>query len=303
MIEKNLRETLQNIQTCLPKKSNKRMNSLIKPSLQTVIRPYDFLYENEIYIQTKVKQIPFFEKRYHTIQKVSPLQICNHSSFEKTSQNNDEDGNIDDDEDDDLLQTTFSKTSYLLITYSFSPDNYTWERFFSLLREEFTKSIHHQKTYFHHYFHSYFYLADSLLSLEKQNIYPLILNEETIYYCDYKKVPIISLPLSLCLPDNEPKINITDWYKHIEHLSEEFSYKKKDILEGFTTLSNYQLSRLYLKEIDKISYKQNKKSIKLIERVKEFFQNVLNSPTSTRETLEQTRDKIMDLFLGLSGLS
>ena len=67
------------------------------------------------------------------------------------------------------------------------------------------------------------------------------------------------------------------------------------------TLNHYQLSLLYLKQLDKIrEKKQFNKFQKLITNLYECFQNVVNTKSDQRENLQETKEKIENLFLGFS---
>jgi hypothetical protein len=285
----DLKEIIQHIKASLPTK--KKYNPIKSSSQKQIIRPYDVSYEKELQLQKKVKEINSFEKRYSIIQKVSSLQLYNQTQ-KPIIQGEDED-------EDDLLTTReLTSIPYLLITYSLSSNDYTWENIFSPLRENYTKS---PKSYFHYYFQSYFYLVDSFLLLNQKNIYCLKLNEEIIYINSDNKLPMLFLPITFTLNSTFHPSDIT---KYIIHLSEEdknnlppdFSLEEEEIQSSLSTLSNYQLSRLYLQEIDKISYTQihNKKYETLRKQVVTCFQKVLDSP---KETLEQTKNKILSLFL------
>jgi len=285
----DLKEIIQHIKASLPTK--KKYNPIKSSSQKQIIRPCDVSYEKELQLQKKVKEINSFEKRYSIIQKVSSLQLYNQTQ-KPIIQGEDED-------EDDLLTTReLTSIPYLLITYSLSSNDYTWENIFSPLRENYTKS---PKSYFHYYFQSYFYLVDSFLLLNQKNIYCLKLNEEIIYINSDNKLPMLFLPITFTLNSTFHPSDIT---KYIIHLSEEdknnlppdFSLEEEEIQSSLSTLSNYQLSRLYLQEIDKISYTQihNKKYETLRKQVVTCFQKVLDSP---KETLEQTKNKILSLFL------
>ena len=285
----DLKEIIQHIKASLPTK--KKYNPIKSSSQKQIIRPCDVSYEKELQLQKKVKEINSFEKRYSIIQKVSSLQLYNQTQ-KPIIQGEDED-------EDDLLTTReLTSIPYLLITYSLSSNDYTWENIFSPLRENYTKS---PKSYFHYYFQSYFYLVDSFLLLNQKNIYCLKLNEEIIYINSDNKLPMLFLPITFTLNSTFHPSDIT---KYIIHLSEEdknnlppdFSLEEEEIQSSLSTLSNYQLSRLYLQEIDKISYTQihNKKYETLRKKVVTCFQKVLDFP---KETLEQTKNKILSLFL------
>jgi hypothetical protein len=291
----DLKEIIQHIKASLPTK--KKYNPIKSSSQKQIIRPCDVSYEKELQLQKKVKEINSFEKRYSIIQKVSSLQLYNQTQKPIIQ---DEDEDEDEDEDDLLTRRELTSIPYLLITYSLSSNDYTWENFFSPLRENYEQS---PKSYFHYYFQSYFYLVDSLLLLNQKNIYCLKIDEEIIFINSDNKLPMLFLPITFTLNSTFHPSDIT---KYIIHLSEEdknnlppnFSLEEKEeeLQNNLSTLSNYQLSRLYLQELDKISYTQihNKKYETLRKQVVTCFQKVLDSP---KETLEQTKNKILSLFL------
>jgi hypothetical protein len=108
------------------------------------------------------------------------------------------------------------QSSYLLVTYPYSQKQ-TLESFFSPFIESVSTN---QRTFFHYFFSSYFYLIDSLVLLNEQGIYPIRFNEETIFF-NREKLPILFLPLNYHRSQN----NSTEYFIGlIQHLSKEDLY-------------------------------------------------------------------------------
>ena len=236
---------------------------------------------------------------------------------------------------EDLSNKLNVSETYAVVTYPFlNPDFYTdFDTFFSPLIR-FQNQTTNPKTFFHYFFSSYIHLVESILLLNEKNIYPFLIKEETIFF-NREKMAILSLPLTFSLSSN---ISIDELLIFMNHLSvkdlsflpiefynfflferEKKSHKNPDFyIESKKTekmaneciltipnLNNYQLSLLYLKQLDKIM--ENKqisvqfiKFQKLINNLYVCFQNIMNTKSDKIENLRDTKEKIENLFLGFS---
>jgi hypothetical protein len=284
----------------------------------------DFFFKNEITTQQKINQIPDFYKRYYVFKNFSPIKIGEFNKEQKHLENY-----------EDLSNKLNVSETYAVVTYPFlNPDFYTdFDTFFSPLIR-FQNQTTNPKTFFHYFFSSYIHLVESILLLNEKNIYPFLIKEETIFF-NREKMAILSLPLTFSLSSN---ISIDELLIFMNHLSvkdlsflpiefynfflferEKKSHKNPDFyIESKKTekmaneciltipnLNNYQLSLLYLKQLDKIM--ENKqisvqfiKFQKLINNLYVCFQNIMNTKSDKIENLRDTKEKIENLFLGFS---
>jgi len=317
---KNLLENISKSQKQNPKQSKHQDKSYKKH--QKIIRNNDFFFNNEIYSQQKINKIPDCYTRYYFFEYFSPLKI---GEFNKEQQH------LENYEDISNLHKT--NTPLVLVTYPFiNPDFYIcFDKFFSPLIENQYKN---PKNFFHYFFSSYFYLVESILLLNEKDIYPFLIKEKTVLF-NREKIPILSLPLTYSISS---KISINELLFFINHVSEQdifflpIEFQNLFLLErdkkspsnpdstektekiinecimAIPYLNNYQLSLLYLKQLDKIRVNMQInirfiKFQKLITNLYECFQNVLNTKSIQRENLNLTKEKVENLFLGFSRLS
>lgn len=276
--KKEIDHLLENIS----KSSNKMPKSKLRSQKkEQIIRNYDFFLKNEINtnkILTNTNTKTKTNQRYYLLESFSPLKIGEINQQQSHLEN----------------YTPLNIPSYVLVTYPYSRKSYpTFETFFS----QFIES----KPFFHYFFSSYFYLADSLIELNEKGIYPLQFNENTIFF-NREKLPILSLSLTF---QNKTENNFLETIDDLSmNLFSLFENKTKDktkeeYITIIPTLNNYQLSLLYLKQLDKIMEKllNHPDSYPFIEKVRECFQNVVSSDDKKREKLQETREKIENLFL------
>ena len=278
---KNEKESMKHLLENICKSSNKNIKSKSKlreyndNKKEQIIRNFDFFFQNEIVTKelltnTNTRNI---NERYYLFQSFSHLKI---------GEINQEQSHL---ENYTPLDISTTPQSYVLVTYPYSRKSYpTYKTFFSQWNEP--------RTFFHYFFSSYFYLVDSLILLNEKGIYPLRLNEETIFF-NREKLPILSLPLTF-----QNKNNLLEMKKYLPiELFSLFENKTEEEMrnEGIQNLNNYQLSLLYLNQLDKIMEKSNEYSF--IEKVRECFQKVVFSENDKRENLRETKKKIEHLFL------
>ena len=304
---KNLLQNISKSQTQTPKKI---------PSKKThkIIRNNDFFFKNEVSNLQKIKQIPEFYTRYYIFQHFSPLKI---GEFKKEQHHLENYENIS-----NQLNTP---ESYALVTYPFSHINFCpdFDTFFSPLIKNLNEN---PKIFFHYFFSSYIHLAESILLLNEKGVYPFLIKEETIFF-NREKIPILSLPLTFSLSSTISIDEFLILMNHLlvqdldflsiefhtlfllerENLDSDSTTKKNrekmanECISVLPTLNHYQLSLLYLKQLDKIrEKKQFNKFQKLITNLYECFQNVVNTKSDQRENLQETKEKIENLFLGFS---
>ena len=273
---KNEKKTIEHLLENISKSSNK--NIKIKSKLreyndnkkEQIIRNDDFFFQNEINTKELLINTRNINERYYLFQSFSHLKI---------GEINQEQSHL---ENYTQLHISNTPKSYVLVTYPYSYKSYpNYKTFFSRLNEP--------KTFFHYFFSSYFYLVDSLILLNEKDIYPIRLNEETIFF-NREKLPILLLPLTF-----QNKNNLLEMIPYLPmELFSLFENKTEEEMrnEGIQNLNNYQLSLLYLKQLDKISNQYS-----LIEKVRECFQKVVFSEPRKRENLRETKEKIENLFL------
>lgn len=247
---------------------------------------YDLFFRNNIEIAKKIKEIPEFLKRYHTVIKVNFIQIGNIREEQPHLE-------YYDDVNTKYITNKPEIPQYILATYHYNPDHsIDFGDFFSLLfrNQSFAK-------FFHFLLDSYFYLSDSLTLLDEKGIYPIYLKETTIFFNERNR-PILSC-MDNIITDFTPSVidNLVNLIKEdpsvfpvefhvLDYLNREkksvFSYidleilcktnfslnkdfqiqkfinkSSKQIIDyimiySMKTLNNYQLSLLYLKQLDKI---------------------------------------------------
>jgi len=287
--KKTIEYLLENISKSNKKKPKSKLRQYNDNKKEQIICNDDFFFQNEITTKELLTNTRNINERYYLIQSFSRLKI---------GEINQEQSHL---ENYTPLYTSTTPQSYVLVTYSYSRKSYpTYKTFFSQWNEP--------KTFFHYFFSSYFYLVDSLILLNEKGIYPLRLNEETIFF-NREKLPILSLPLTF-----QNKNNLLEMKKYLP--IEVFSLFENKTEEEMRNLNNYQLSLLYLhlctftlpfgreteqyafemrngvKQLDKISNEW-----RFIEKVRECFQKVVFSDHDKRENLRETRGKIEHLFL------
>jgi predicted ATP-dependent protease len=288
----NEKKSIDHLVENISKSSNKNQKSKLQPhkgnKKEQIIHNYDFFLKNEIDTNEILKNTnkTNINQRYYLLESFSPLKI---------GEINQEQSHL---ENYTPLNISINPLSYVLVTYPYSRKLYpTFETFFSRIIES--------KTFFHYFFSSYFYLADSLIELNEKGIYPIKFNQKTIFF-NREKLPILSLPLTFHQENN--------FLETIHHLSKEdfdnlfpfslFENKTKEEMRNecimiMPNINNYQLSLLYLKQIDKIMEETNHYQYQypLIEKVRECFQNVVFADHKKREKLQETKEKIENLFL------
>jgi len=273
MNEKNIiNHLLENIS----KTSNKNQKSKLRPykgnKKEQIIRNYDFFLKNEIDSNEILKNTnkTNINERYYLLESFSPLKI----------------GEINQEQCHLENYTPLHKPTYVLVTYPYYRKSYpTFETFFSRMIES--------KTFLHYFFSSYFYLADSLIELNEKDIYPILFNEDTIFF-NREKLPILYLPLTFHIKTQNNLLEMMN-YLPMDLFSLFENKTKEEIMTIISNISNYQLSLLYLKQLDKIMEKFNQ--YPFIEKVQECFRNVVFSEPRKRENLRETKKKIENLFL------
>lgn len=276
------KKTIDHLLENISKSSNKIPKSKLRPDKpdkkEQIIRNYDFFLKNEINtnkILTKTN-ITNINQRYYLLESFSPLKI---------GEINQEQSHL---ENYTPLNISINPLSYVLVTYPYSQKLYpTFETFFSRIIE--------LKPFLHYFFSSYFYLTDSLIELNKKGIYPIQFNQKTIFF-NREKLPILSLPLTFHINTENNLLEMMN-YLPMDLFSLFENKTKEEIMTIIPTLNNYQLSLLYLKQLDKIMEETNHYQYPLIEKVQECFQNVVFAEPKKREKLQETREKIENLFL------
>ena len=255
----------------------------------TTISLYNSSLLNEIVTYEKVMKIPYFQNKYFIMDSFSPIKI-GEIHPEQTHLENYEDVT-------DQINTKMQSANYVLVNYPFSVQVFpNWNHFFSLFLHQFSMDIKKDinininiRTFFHYYFSSYYSIVDHLILLNKNGIYPLILNGESIFF-NRDKIPILTLPLCYHKKDKvadllygdisflpiefqilnfmgrEKKSRYTKNRKDCERSEENtynyFENKTKEemeniCLESIVTVNNYHLCILYLELLDKIIEKSN----------------------------------------------
>ena len=274
---KNEKKSMEHLLENIYKSSNKNIKSKSSQyndnKKEQIIRNNDFFFQNEINTKELLINTTNINERYYLFQSFSHLKI---------GEINQEQSHL---ENYIPLNISTTPQSYVLVKYPYSYKSYpNYKTFFSQWNKP--------RTFLHYFFSSYFYLVDSLILLNEKGIYPLCFNEETIFF-NREKLPILFLPLTFQNKNNllEMKNNLPiELFSLFENKTEEEMRN-----ECIQNLNNYQLSLLYLKQLDKIMEQSNQYS--LIEKVRECFQKVVFSKHDKRENLRETKEKIEHLFL------
>jgi len=279
----NEKNTINYLLENISKTSNKNQKSKLRPykgnKKEQIIRNYDFFLKNEIETNEMLKNTnkTNINQRYYLLESFSPLKIGEINQEQSHLEN--------------YTSLHISTTSsYVLVTYPYYRKLYpTFETFFSRIIE--------LKPFLHYFFSSYFYLADSLIELNEKGIYPIQFNKETIFF-NQEKLPILSLPLTFQIKTQNNLLEMMN-YLPMDLFSLFENKTKEEIMRIIPTLNNYQLSLLYLKQLDKIMEETNHYQYQypLIEKVRECFQNVVFAEPRKREKLQETKEKIENLFL------
>jgi hypothetical protein len=308
----NDKKSIKNLLENVSKSQQQKTQQKTRKKLNQIIRNNDFFFKNEISSQQKIKQIPDFYTRYYIFQYFSPIKIGEFRKEQYHLENY-----------EDISNQLNEPQGYALVTYPFLHSEFypDFNAFFSPLTRN-----QNPKFFFHYFFSSYIHLIESILLLNEKDIYPFLIKEETIFL-NGEKIPILSLSSTISLSSNIP---INELLLLINHLSEkdldflpvEFQNlfllerenpdsaikKEKMANECILTipnLNNYQLSLLYLKQLDKIR-ENNQMTLRfmkfqnLLTNLYECFQNVVNTKSVKRENLRVTKEKIENLFLGFS---
>jgi hypothetical protein len=111
-------------------------------------------------------------------------------------------------------------------------------------------------------------------------------------------LPILSLPFTFHIKTQNNLLEMIN-YLPMDVFSLFENKTKEEIMTIIPTLNNYQLSLLYLKQLDKIMEETNHNQYQypFIEKVRECFQNVVFAEPRKREKLQETKEKIENLFL------
>jgi len=267
-----LENMLKNIKCHLPSVINPPIYKNLE-NAQTYIKTQvnDIFFHNSAEKAKKIKEIPDFLKRFHTVIKTNLIKI----------------GDIREEQPHleyyDKIETQ-NIPQYILATYHYNPDNYNnFDNFFSLLLRE--QSF---KPFFHFLLDSYFYLLDSLILLNKKGLYVIYLKEYNIFFNEYNRPILSCMDKIIDIHKDELKNLIIEdkslfpvEFLVLDYLNREkkpvFLYSdldkdfdlKKDLFATFInktpnqivehiinnslkTLNNYQLCLLYLNQLDKI---------------------------------------------------
>ena len=284
----NEKKSIDHLLENISKSSNKNPKSKLQPhkgnKKEQIIRNYDFFLKNEIETNEILKNTnkTNINQRYYLLESFSALKI---------GEINQEQSHL---ENYTPLNISINPSSYVLVTYPYYRKSYpTFETFFSRIIE--------LKPFLHYFFSSYFYLADSLIELNEKGIYPIQFNEKTIFF-NREKLPILSLSLTFHLNTENNLLEMMN-YLPMDLFSLFENKTKEEMINEcimiMPNINNYQLSLLYLKQIDKIMEETNHYQYQyaLIEKVRECFQNVVFADHKKREKLQETKEKIENLFL------